>query len=138
MSYLSKLDVVHNSALNPNNPTHQKRIRLIDALIEQQEMLQAMIERQPYAKYEIRLIINPTTGEQVERKMPVKLRQWYWQYDGAFYFQCYHGKRKLMIRDGMGVLYADTAEGLSQAIGILMCAVEAGEMDGQFQGLVPL
>jgi len=131
MSYLSKLNVVHNSALNPDNPIHRKRIKLIDNLIEQQEMLEAMIERQPYRKYQIKLLINQATGKEVEIKLPVKLRQWYWQYDGSYYFQCYDGKRKLMIRDDMGVLCAGTPKDLIQSIGILMCAVEAGEMDKQ-------
>jgi len=131
MSYLSKLNVVHNSALNPDNPIHRKRIKLIDNLIEQQEMLEAMIERQPYRKYQIKLLINQATGKEVEIKLPVKLRQWYWQYDGSYYFQWYDGKRKLMIRDDMGVLCAGTPKDLIQSIGILMCDVEAGEMDKQ-------
>ena len=133
MSYLTQLDVVHNSALNPNNPTHQKRIRLIDSLIEQQNMLDAMVNKQPYQKYETSYVYDAHTGEPIEKKLPVKLKQWYWQYDGSYYFQAYYHRLRLSIRDDMSVIVANNPQALISSIGILMCAVEAGELDEQLE-----
>jgi len=133
MSHLSKLDVVHNSALNPSNPIHQKRIRLIHSLIEQQNMLDAMVNHQPYRKYKIKFVYDAHTGEPVAKKLPVKLKQWYWQYDGMYYFQVYYRRLRLSIRDNMSVIVADNPKILIASIGILMCAVEAGELDAQLE-----
>ena len=133
MSYLTKLDVVHSSALNPNNPIHRKRIILIGSLIEQQNMLDAMLNHQPYRKYKIKFVYDTHTGEPVAKKLPVKLKQWYWQYDGMYYFQCYYRRLRLSIRDNMSVIVADNPKALIASIGILMCAVEAGELDAQLE-----
>ncbi|MDX8380715.1 MAG: hypothetical protein R8M14_01230 [Ghiorsea sp.] len=133
MSYLTKLDVVHNSVLNPNNPTHQKRIRLIDSLIEQQNMLDAMVNKQPYQKYETSYVYDAHTGEPVAKKLPIKIKQWYWAYDGMYYFQAYYRRLRLSIRDDMSVIVADNPKSLISSVGILMCAVEAGELDEQLE-----
>jgi len=129
MSFLSKLKIVHNTMLNPNDPSHRRRLKLIERLKEQQNMAQAMLDKKSFTVMKKVWVTDEETGGEVRKLMPVPIRQWYWQYDGIYYIQVFYGKRKIPLRNGKCAVVVGDAEQLVATIGILIVAVEAGELD---------
>jgi len=129
MSFLSQLKIVHNTMLNPNDPAHKRRLKLIDRLKEQQNMAQAMLDKTSFTVMKKIWVTDEETGGEVKKMMSVPIRQWYWQYDGVYYFQVYYGKRKIPLTNGKSAVVVGDAEMLPVTIGILIVAVEAGELD---------
>jgi len=129
VSFLSQLKIVHNTMLIPDDPAHKRRIKLIERLKEQQNMAQAMLDKKPFKVMKKVWVTDEETGGEVRKLMPVPVRQWYWQYDGVYYFQVFYGKRKIPLKHGKSAVVVGTAEMLPVTIGIIICAVEAGELD---------
>lgn len=129
MSFLSKLKIVHNTMLNPDDPIHKRRIRLIERLKEQQEMAHAMLNKKPYTKMKKVWVPDAETGGEVRKLMPVPVRSWYWQFDGIYYFQVFYGRRKIPLRNGKSAVVVGNADQLPEVIGTIICAVESGELD---------
>jgi len=129
MSFLSQLKIVHNTMLNPDDPSHRRRLKLIERLKEQQNMAQAMLDKKSFKVMKKVWVTDEETGGEVRKLMPVPIRQWYWQYDGVYYFQVFYGKRKIPLKNGKSAVVVGSAEMLPVTIGILIVAVEAGELD---------
>jgi len=112
MAHLSKLQIIHNTQLNPSDIIHQRRITLIDQLRIQQEMAEAMIERKRYTK------------------LKVPPRQWYWEFEGIYYIHIFYNNKKLALKDGKSaVVVGSEIENIISTFGVLISAVEAGELD---------
>jgi len=112
MAHLSKLQLIHNTQLNPLNIIHQRRIILIEQLKIQQEMAEAMIQRKRYTK------------------LKVPPRQWYWQFEGIYYIHIFYDNKKLALKDGKSaVLVGSEIENIISTFGVLISAVEEGELD---------
>lgn len=112
MSYLSQLQLIHNTMLNPNDSVHRRRINMIERLIEQQDMVHAMIERKRYTK------------------MKVPPRQWYWQFEGVYYIHVFHNNIQVSMRNGKSaVVVGEDIANLIPTFGVLILAVENGELD---------
>jgi len=112
MAHLSKLQLIHNTQLNPDNIVHQRRITLIEQLKIQQEMAEAMIERKRYTK------------------LKVPPRQWYWQFEEIYYIHIFYNNKKLALKDGKSaVVVGSEIENIVLTFGVLISAVEAGELD---------
>jgi len=112
MSYLSQLQLIHNTMLNPNDSVHRRRINMIERLIEQQDMVHAMIERKRYTK------------------MKVPPRQWYWQFEGVYYIHVFHNNIQVSMRNGKSaVVVGEDIASLIPTFGVLILAVENGELD---------
>lgn len=129
MSFLSQLKIVHNTMLNPDDPAHRRRLKLIDRLKEQQNMAQAMLDKTSFTVMKKVWVTDEETGGEVRKMMPVPIRQWYWQYDGIYYIQVFYGKRKIPLKNGKSAVVVGAAEQLPATIGILIVAVEMGELD---------
>jgi len=112
MAHLSKLQLIHNTQLNPDNIIHQRRISMIEQLKVQQDMAEAMIERKRYTK------------------LKVPPRQWYWQFEGIYYIHIFYDNKKLALKDGKSaVVVGSEITSLIPTFGVLISAVEAGELD---------
>jgi len=112
MAHLSKLQIIHNTQLNPSDIIHQRRITLIDQLRIQQEMAEAMLERKRYTK------------------LKVPPRQWYWEFEGIYYIHIFYNNKKLALKDGKSaVVVGSEIENIISTFGVLISAVEAGELD---------
>ena len=129
MPYLSKLAIVKDLQRIETNPLLARRSKLIERLREQIEMAQAMIEKKSFMKYHTVWLDDPETGEKVKKQLPRKIRQWYRELDGIFYFQCNYGNRKIKLKNSMSTIKVGKLDQLIPAIEILIAAVEAGEMD---------
>jgi len=111
MAHLSKLQLIHNTQLNPSNIIHKRRITLIEQLKIQQEMAEAMIQRKRYTK------------------LKVPPRQWYWQFEGIYYIHIFYNNKKLALKDGKSAVVGSEIENVISTFGVLISAVEAGELD---------
>ncbi len=133
MPHLAKLTLVNESLTGRNDPVLRKRMRFSERLKEQQQMVAAMIHQQPFTKYESVWIADSDTGEKVKTEVPKIIKPWYWQADGMWYLECRYGNRRLKINDGMSIIKVGKLDNLVSVIGILLSAVEAGELDGQLK-----
>jgi hypothetical protein len=133
VSHLSKLTLVNESLAKQASPVIQKRMRLSECLKEQQQMAAAMINQQPFTKYESMWITNKETDEKVRTEVPKTIKPWYWEADGVWYLECRYGNRRLMFRDGMRIIKVGKLDHLVQVIGLVISAVEAGELDEQLK-----
>jgi len=116
--------------LDSSDPSHRRRLKLIDRLKEQQNMAQAMIDNKPFIKMSKVWVEDKGTGVEVRKMMPVPVRQWYWQYEGIYYIHIFYGRRKISLKNGKSaVVVGEEVERLIPTIGILINAVEAGELD---------
>jgi len=116
--------------LDSSDPSHRRRLKLIDRLKEQQNMAQAMIDNKPFIKMSKVWVEDKDAGIEVRKMMPVPVRQWYWQYEGIYYIHIFYGRRKISLRNGKSaVVVGQEIEKLIPVIGILINAVEAGELD---------
>ncbi len=133
MSHLSELTLINESLAKQDDPLIRKRMRLSERLREQQQMAAAMIDKQPFTKYESVWIADSETGEKVRKEVPKTIKPWYWQADGTWYLECRYGNRRLKINDGMSIIKVGKLNNLVSVVGILLSAVEAGELDEQLK-----
>ena len=129
MPYLTKLSFVKQQTRNPSDPIQARRQKLIERLTEQKEMAQAMINKESFIRYHAVWVEDQETGEQVKKQLPRKIRKWYWQNAGVWYFQCNYGNKKLGLKNGMSTVKVGDLDKLIPTIDLLISAVEAGEMD---------
>ena len=129
MPYLTKLSFVKEQTRTPKNPIKARQQKLIERLTEQIEMVQAMIDKKPFVRYHTIWVTDEETGEQVKKQLPRKVRQWYWENDGIWYFQCNYGNKKLSLKNGMNTVKVGKLDKLVPSIELLISAVEVGEMD---------
>ena len=131
MPHLAKLTLVNESLTGRNDPVLRKRMRFSERLKEQQQMVAAMIHQQPFTKYESIWTTDNETGEKVKTEVPKTIKPWYWEANGAWYLECRYGNRRLRIKDGMSIIKVGKLDNLVRVIGLVISAVEAGELDEQ-------
>jgi hypothetical protein len=133
VSHLSKLTLVDELSAKQADPVIRKRMRLSEQLKEQQQMAAAMINQQPFTKYKAIWITEKGTGETIKREVPKTIKPWYWEANGVWYLECRYGNRRLAFRGDMRIVKVGKLDRLVQVIGLVISAVEAGELDEQLK-----
>ena len=111
------------------NPIDRARAKMVEALKEQMEAAQCMLEKRPYEKRRPRKITNEN-GETETKEMRVRFKPWYWMdLDGSAYIQLKYGSQTL-AKDGMAlVARAGRLEDIPTTLNKIVAAVEKGEFD---------
>ena len=133
MPHLSKLSIVKDLPRFETDPIKARRAKLIERLAEQKDMVQAMIDHKPYMKYHSVWVEDTETGEKVKKQLPRKIKKWYYECEGIWYFQCNYGNRKLALKNSMSTIKVGELDKLIPAIETLIEAVDAGELDKVLQ-----
>lgn len=131
MTALSKLKT-SKKAKSGGQETDQQRLRrmLREKLLEQREMVEAEVTGKPLVKTTTKYVPNKVTGELISQQVPRQLRKWYWEEpDGTVCMQLLYGHLKLPISGENTTVETKSLDKLPEVIGVLMDAIEAGELD---------
>ncbi|MES0827275.1 hypothetical protein [Ruegeria sp. SCP11] len=127
MSNLSKLTVKSVVRTNNQDPTRQRRLKLVAALEEQVNVADAALKGEDYSVLHKAWDKNDT-GEKVLVDRMRKVRAWFFEQDGGWYVQCKYGNRTLVLADGNSV-FVKTLKEVKGALLTLKAAAQAGELD---------
>lgn len=126
---LSSLKVIARPKIEPKNPIIGKRLKLIDRLDEQAELVQCLLEGKPYEAYRERTIKDPQTGERKKVRKPKVVRPWYYDSDDHYYFEVRIGTQPIELQKGKPAIDVGEKAKLPEVIETLTKAVEKGELD---------
>ena len=111
------------------SPVLAKRMKLIERLEEQLAMVNAKLANQPFSFIREKTITDPTTGEKHCKQIPRKVRQWFFDDAGHFYFEVRFAGKTFEVETGKPTLDVGELTNLPALITLLIQAVEKGELD---------
>jgi hypothetical protein len=130
-STLAKLKLTTRPEKPVLNPLEAKKNKLITRLEEQQAMVKCHLENGTYTAYKIVWVTDEESGEKRKIKQPKKVRAWFYQVDGIYYFEIRYGNKALELQKGKPAIQVGKAENLLTTIDTIIEAVKQGELDSQ-------
>jgi hypothetical protein len=134
MSYLSKLTVKAVKRTNVQDPTHQRRRKLVAGIEEQLEVAVAALDGKDYEVKKSGWAKNEQ-GQKVAVERLRKVRPCFFEQDGGWYVQCKYGSRALELGNGNAVFVKTLVE-VEGALSALKAAANAGELDEAVKSIV--
>lgn len=128
-STLSKLKLTARPDKPVLNPLQTKRNKLIARLEEQKAMATCHLENESYTAYKEVWLTDEESGEKRKVKQPKKVRAWFYQVDGVYYFEIRYGNKALDLQKGKPAIQIGKAENLLTTIDTIIEAVKQGELD---------
>ena len=125
---LSSLKVIARPEI-AKSPVLAKRMKLIERLEEQLAMANAKLANQPFSFIREKTITDPTTGEKHCKQIPRKVRQWFFDNAGHFYFEVRFAGKTFEVEAGKPTIDVGELTNLPALITLLIQAVEEGELD---------
>lgn len=126
---LSSLKAVARPEIVSKPPVLAKRMKLIERLEEQAAMVIALIDKQPFTAFKDKTITNGETGEKTVTKVPRKIRPWYFENNGHYYFEVKFGGKVYELESGKPTIDIGELAQLPTVIQLIVKAVEKGELD---------
>ena len=135
MGHLEKLKIVAQQQKHAGNKAEHRRVKLLEKLDDQLDMVQALIDGEVYAKTRISYVTNET-GQRVPVEKAKRVREWYWMSGaGTCYFQVWYGSKVIELKPGMTAISVAKREELPAVIRAVIEAVQAGELDAQIEAV---
>lgn len=135
MGHLEKLKIVAQQQKRGSNKAEHRRVKLLEKLDEQLDMVQALIDGEVYAKTQVRYVKN-AEGQRVPVERTKRVRAWYWMSGaGTCYFQVWYGSKVIELRPGLTAISSAKREELPAVIRAVIDAVQAGELDAQIEAV---
>lgn len=126
---LSSLKAVARPEIVSKPPVLAKRMKLIERLEEQAAMVIALIDKQPFTAFKDKTVINKETGEKTVTKVPRKIRPWYFENNGHYYFEVKFGGKVYELESGKPTIDIGELAQLPAVIELIVKAVEKSELD---------
>jgi hypothetical protein len=126
---LSSLKAVARPEIVSKPPVLAKRMKLIERLEEQAAMVIALIDKQPFTAFKDKTVTNKETGEKTVTKVPRKIRPWYFENNGHYYFEVKLGGTAWEIEPNKPTIDVGDLTNLPEVIKIIISATEKGELD---------
>ena len=134
MSILGNLKLVNVTRGVESAPHLRLRNKVIAALKQQQDIVQAELEGHDHFVASRRYVTNKS-GEKVLVERQKRPRKWYWRGEsGAYYFHISLGHAPVVLANGNKTVEVEVLQGLPNVIGVLIEAVSAGELDDALKG----
>ena len=127
MSNLSKLTVKSVVRTNKQDPTQQRRQKLVAGIEEQQRVAVASLKGESYEVKRSGWVTDELGDKKLVERMR-KVRAWFFEQGGGWYVQCKYGNRTLELGKGNAV-FVKSLNDVNGALTALKSAVEAGELD---------
>lgn len=127
MTNLSKLTVKSVVRTNRQDPTQQRRQKLVAGIDEQQRVATAALQDEIYEVKRSGWVTDELGEKKLVERMR-KVRAWFFEQDGGWYVQCKYGNRTLELGKGNAV-FVKSLNDVNGALTALKSAVEAGELD---------
>lgn len=134
---LSSLKVIDRPKIEPKPPILGKRMKLIEKLDEQLAMVQCLLQNQAFEAFKDKSIKDPETGERKIVRKRKAVRPWYYDSDNHYYFEIKVGLKTMELAKGKTAIDVGPKDKLLEVIGIIIQAVERGELDQQILQVSP-
>jgi hypothetical protein len=131
MTYLSKLKFTNVARKSTVDPIIRRREKLLEKLDEQKQAAQHAIDGKVYTPTKRGWITDDETGEKRLVEKPKKVRAWFWESAGDWYFQVRYGAKLLELANGKSSIEVGDKGKLIDVIDLCISAVKEGELDKQ-------
>ena len=131
MAYLTKLKLTDTKRERTVDPVTRRREKLMEKLDEQRNSAAHAIEGKPYLPTKQAWVTDDETGERKLIEKSKKVRQWFWENGGVWFFQIRYGAKGLELAKGKPTIEAGDKENLLEIIDLCSNAVKDGELDNQ-------
>ncbi len=134
MISISNIKFVTSNKRQNLTPIAQKRIKLLNGLNEQLELIQAKIEGRTYAPIKSKWMRNPVTGEKTKIDSPKRVKEWFWVAEGGkIHLSIRYGSRTLELAKGKNAIELDNLDALPETLNALIKAVQEGKFDSEIE-----
>jgi hypothetical protein len=131
MTYLTKLKFTNVARNSTVDPAIRRREKLLDKLDEQRNAAQHLLDGKVYTPTKKGWIVDEETGEKRLVDKPKKVRAWFWESAGIWYFQVRYGAKLLVLGNDKVTIEVGTKDKLLEVIDVCVSAVKEGEFDKQ-------
>lgn len=131
MANLNKLKFTNVSRKSTIDPVVRRREKLLEKLDEQKQAAQHAIDGKIYTPTKRAWVTDNETGEKKLVDKPKKVRAWFWENAGIWYFQVRYGAKLLELASGKPAIEVGDKDKLIFVIDICIDAVKEGELDKQ-------
>ncbi len=138
MTYLNKLKFTNVSRKNTVDPVVRRREKLLAKLDEQKNSAQHSLEGKIYTPTKRGWITDGETGETKLVDKPKKVRAWFWESAGIWYFQVRYGAKLLELGNNKSTIEVGTKDKLLEVIDVCINAVKEGELDKQLTDIAAM
>lgn len=135
MGVLDKIKLVEISRKIKPNAAQQRRAKLVEQLIEQLKMAEAMLNGTAYERTKSTWA-KDAEGNRVRVQKQVRVRAWWEVAGNAVQFGLRYGAVPLQLQPGKSAVEVAKLAELPATIKLLIAAAEAGEMDAAIAGVM--
>jgi len=129
--FLGKLTITTKPAKAKLTPIEHRRDKLLAKLNEQQLMAKCLLDGVEFVAYKFKNITEPETGERKKVKVQKRIRPWFYECNGEFYWEIKYGSRSLELAKTRAVITVGDEDKLPEILSIVEESVKAGELDTQ-------
>jgi hypothetical protein len=134
MSILSKLNLKTVKRHTGIDPTINKRRKLIDALKQQIELIEADISGKDFVATK-KVWVKDETGESVLMEVPKRVRAWHFEQDTGWYIQARYGQKVINLSPRNNSVFVSKREQIPSVYKELIKAVDNGELDSAIEAV---
>lgn len=128
MSHLAKLNLKTVQRNTQKDPVTARREKLLAAIEEQSQVLDATLNGDEYT-VKIKRWQQNEAGERVRVAHDKRVRPWFFEQDNGYYVQCRYGSRILNINGKSNAVFVDKLEEIAAVLEAFKKAAETGELD---------
>ncbi len=133
MGHLENLKIVAQQQKRAQSKTEHRRIKQLEKLDEQLDLVQALIDGVIYTKTKAAYVRNED-GQRVLVEKQKRVRPWYWMSGaGGCFFQVWYGSKVIELKPGMTAVQVKERDELPAVIRSIIDAVRFGELDVQIE-----
>lgn len=126
---LSSLKAIARPEIVSKPPVLAKRMKLIERLEEQSAMAVALQDKQPFTALKDKTVTDKDSGEKSVIKVPRKIRPWYFENSGHYYFEVKFGGKVWEVEPNKPTIDVGELSNLPEIIKLIVSAAEQGELD---------
>jgi hypothetical protein len=119
--------------IEAKNPIEVKRNKLITRLNEQRAMVQCLLENTEFTAYKDVYILDEETNDKRKVKRPKRIRAWFYQSAGQYYFEIKYGTKSLEVQKSKPAIEAGSKEDLLAIIDTITDATKHGFLDDELK-----
>lgn len=131
MAYLNKLKFANVARNRTVDPVVRRREKLLEKLEQQKNAAQHALDGKIYTATKKVWVTDEETGKKNLVEKPKKVRAWFWESTGIWYFQVRYGAKLLELESGKSTIEVGDKEKLLEVIDVCINAVREGELDKQ-------
>ena len=130
---LQALTFVAKPQADVASPVKVKRNKLISRLNEQRAMVQCLLENSEFIAYKDVYVIDEETNEKRKVKRPKRIRPWFYQSAGNYYFEIKYGNKSLEVEKRKPAIEVGSKENLLPVIDAITDAAKEGFLDNELK-----